>query len=616
MLNDFDEEQLPIRHAEDDKPIPSSKPKPPPPPPKAPRSLQDLLASRTSAEPSSSSSTSSLVALAEPDARGAARGTGYYGTGTGPSADQEEGDLAQLAKTPHKGPSSRPSAARHEEVEQEMPSQSMSVMPEETDLMALLSSPQYQPSHPMAANEDAVELYSTIAMLKRENSELTKEVQFLRVSKDAQLADLASKLEHTQQMHSSNAQAVPAMRKELAHANECMARLEAENHRLHEHVQAAEAKAQDLQAALIQKEDDLNALTMNRSSDVNSLRSDCNNMKLEINKLKMESSVLKAREEKALRDAAQLQADLGYRNAETEKMIASHQKEINDLQLDKRRAEDQLQVMRAELTDRGAQISKLTNDLAMLESNYNLINNEYNACKQKVFQLEGVQREHANAKFHVGHMENNYNHAQMEVNSLKQQLSVLQGQYQQAMSSLSSMSGAAGGAPMAAQVMPTYKPMPMPVEPISVYKPTPYQSSQPPMQHAPYGQHNAQAAAPQMLPQMASYPEPAPYRGAPRSLGSAIQPPAAAPAQSQHSGGTSLANAMARKPQGSGSLASLLTNHGTPVPSNTPPNNKPRSSPYATEHTAVSIMNQFDAMERVLTGMMAEKNSLQDEAEK
>jgi hypothetical protein len=247
---------------------------------------------------------------------------------------------------------------------------------------------------------------------------------------------------------------------------------------------------------------------------------------------------------------------------------------------------------------------------------------------------------------------------------LKQQINMLQMQYQQAlnnnMNSMNNMNNmtSMNSVSMPAPTMNTFKPPPPPSMP-SYTPPIQSNSANQYSDRHQYSDHSTsfQAKSNNPMPfsgSSSTATTAASGRGAPRSLSSALggdysdgysqpqrptsshsnygQPSnsvgssSSGPQSLGNAAGGSLGNAINRKTGAGGtSLASLLgSGGGAPggggggggFSGGGAAKSGNRSTPFATEHTAVDLMSQWESMERDLTSKMTEKNSLQDEAEK
>eukprot|EP00981_Chlorochromonas_danica_P010461 scaffold3237_cov179-Ochromonas_danica.AAC.3 len=263
-----------------------SKPPPPPPPSKAPRSLQELLASRNNntrvVSPLSSGSNDAETSnppSEDPILRSNTNPPPPLSSSVNLAVTVDEQSSpwnpplsSSTAITASIPASSTPSTLQlkpipvssylvdeYEEREQqelEMPSQSYQVLPDETDLMAILGGHLHQPSQSVdisqsitasqlssfgsyqppqhqqqqqsvvSNNDDVIELYSTIAMLKKENNELMRDLEVTKKTKEVQILELSNKLQNAVE----DSRNLPQLKRELASANEMIQRLHEDIH--------------------------------------------------------------------------------------------------------------------------------------------------------------------------------------------------------------------------------------------------------------------------------------------------------------------------------------------------------------------------------------------------
>jgi DNA repair exonuclease SbcCD ATPase subunit len=235
-----------------------------------------------------------------------------------------------------------------EEEELEMTSYSTSVPADQTDLLAILNSEVFPTpfGHNLqilnqqsvgggnSNNEEVIELYSTIAMLKKDNNDLLKEAELQRASKDAHFTETQRKLE----------QQINNLKKELLDSNNSSLKYQQEFEQYKREIQTLEQIQNELEAALHDKDDMIQQLQVNKHQDQNTLKIDYNHAKSEINKLRMEIAASRSSQEKLMGENAAIQNELSYLHTEHDKMIGSHQNEIQDIKSEKRKLEDQVTV--------------------------------------------------------------------------------------------------------------------------------------------------------------------------------------------------------------------------------------------------------------------------------
>jgi hypothetical protein len=241
--------------------------------------------------------------------------------------------------------------------EMEMPSSS-TVLHDDSDILMLLaggnqnalqSIPQQLINSQSPVNgsfskekEDLIELYSTITLLKKENQELTKDLEYTKKSKDALLKDQQQKYEMT----------ISKLKNELFQLQERVSIYDAEKFeslRIHDQMkedyQVLVHEKDDLEQRYFKlKEKEMSLSTSNSNSEiVQNLRSEVHSLKSENNKLKMEISRIKGDSEKSnSHEIFAIKEELQQKNIEIEDLRHSQQLEIDSLRQELKRAEEQV----------------------------------------------------------------------------------------------------------------------------------------------------------------------------------------------------------------------------------------------------------------------------------
>lgn len=218
--------------------------------------------------------------------------------------------------------------------EEEMPSSSLTVLPDESDLMNLLgindiplqSPSRYQQNH--SKEDDLIELYSVIGMLRKENEELKKDNEFTKKSKDAIITDLTSKYESQ----------ISKLKNDLKLTNQKNIDqvLEFQEIRLEYDEMKNEIDR------LLQERDTLENRLGQDKDDQSSVKADLMNSKTEINKLRMEIARYKNDSEMLNREVSDLKTEISRIKSEADKFVDKLEKDNEDQRLFITRLEDQV----------------------------------------------------------------------------------------------------------------------------------------------------------------------------------------------------------------------------------------------------------------------------------
>lgn len=231
------------------------------------------------------------------------------------------------------------------ELEMEMPSSTILV--DDSDIMSLLGTPVNNAKNntntsSQAANNnldpDIIEFYSTIAFLKKENSELMKELEFTKKSKEAIVKDLQQKSD----------QQINKLKNELRLANDKIAtqvneidEIRKMNELIKEDFQGLLHEKEDLEIKLTRMKETV-AASSQSSSDQSALRNDLMNSKTELNKLKMEMARNKNDYDRIYDENTYLKDELSRLQKELDNSSQTTTKDIQHFQNELRKAEEQV----------------------------------------------------------------------------------------------------------------------------------------------------------------------------------------------------------------------------------------------------------------------------------
>ncbi|RYH11912.1 hypothetical protein EON65_38550 [archaeon] len=199
--------------------------------------------------------------------------------------------------------------------EEEMPSQSVTI-PDEVSLVDILNNPMYSPAKgrktpsPVKSQEDIIELYSTITMLRQENASLQKEMQSIKNSHTAHLGE----------MRSSYEEKLGYLQDELGNSQQFVATLQQENQEILKLLQeqSVHKSANSTENSLLK-------------SDYSTLKADFSSLKIEYNKLKMENTVQANTNGKLSAEVAGMKGELGSLNRELEDQINRSSIEVGSI---------------------------------------------------------------------------------------------------------------------------------------------------------------------------------------------------------------------------------------------------------------------------------------------
>lgn len=542
---------------------------------------------------------------------------------------------------------------RVEEDEEEMPSSSFTVLGDDSDLLKLLSGAntpmgKQAPDSSLDYNnhyynnnsngnnngknsEEIIELYSTIAMLKKENGELMKELEFVKKSKDAMLNDQLQKND----VHASR------LRAEIQEQQAVAIRIQREKEEMEREM---EMMRSDMECLMREKQD-LEQNVHRNKDDSSTVRSDLAISKQELNKLRMEMGRMKADNDRLTSENNGLNNEIQQMLDQKEQQDRLHDNELRDLQQNLRKAEEQALLMKNECLDKNQHIGRLTSDLQSMDRNLNGVLSENGALKQRVATLEMSERELSQARYHISTLENDYRNLQTE-------LSQLRGQMQQS-------TGSSYSVPRAPYQPP---PPPMPIH-------TPYQPPQPPQSYSSYepSSYSREREPASSSSRSGTYSSGGRYGAGDDYASNNSYSSYNAPKENKPSaGGSSLASIVGGGPgktakslssalgdmseirksmnnydsyssapmpksNESSSLGNLIQGKNKygdePISASITGEGKRKSlgqvvggnnasTPFATDRTASELMSNFDTMERDLTRLMTEKTSLSDESER
>lgn len=518
------------------------------------------------------------------------------------------------------------------EDELEMPGSSLTVGADDEDVFAMLSGTKERTSGKFksAAEHDIVELYSTIAFLKKENQELVKEVEFVKRSKDATFKDMQTKLEtQIAQLRNENRD------------------LQAVIHRKDDEItHLVESKGDDagLKAELervIAERETLEAAMSRQKDDQGGLRADLMTSKTEINRLKMELGRMKGDLERVETENDDLKSDLKLARAEMDKTAASRDDQSRQLVQDIKRLEEQLHLARGELAEKSQIMGKMNEDLVALDRNLQQSHSQNMDLKQRVGMLEMVDRDLQNARYRISSLEGENNDLINEVGRLRSQLQLSSGYSSSRPNSSSYLppSSLPSQTAHSANYSHHHVPPPPPVAPA----PSQYTSN-----NYHYNEYSRPAPAPPAVGMVDKYQletnsddsRPNSNRSTPKSLSNTlgdVENLRRSVSSNPYGGGYQQQQQQQADPVGArnrdslgavlsgnavgnngSSLASLLQSKkqvpNAPVGGGT--NRRPGDTPFATEKTSREIMVNYEIMERELTQFMTEKTSLQEESEK
>lgn len=221
-----------------------------------------------------------------------------------------------------------------QEDEEEMPSSSLTVLPDESDLMNLLgindiplqSPSRYQQNH--SKEDDLIELYSVIGMLRKENEELKKDNEFTKKSKDAIITDLTSKYESQ----------ISKLKNDLKLTNQKNIDQVVE----FQEIQFEYDGMKNEIDRLLQERNTLENRLGQDKDDQSSVKADLMNSKTEINKLRMEIARYKNDSEMFNREVSDLKTEISRIKSEADKFVDKLEKENEDQRLLITRLEDQV----------------------------------------------------------------------------------------------------------------------------------------------------------------------------------------------------------------------------------------------------------------------------------
>ncbi len=530
-----------------------------------------------------------------------------------------------------------------QEEEAEMPSSSLTVLGDNTDLLQLLAgasvSPSFVPtpsgtndSYPVyntnasyvisgfgknsvsepSPNDDMIELYSTISMLKKENLDLQKEIEFIKKSKDAIIQETSLKTE----------QHIERLKLELQEQQQVNINYSRDNEQLQKELEMMKI---DMEFLIKQKEE-IEQNTYRRQDDSSSMKSELLSMKTELNKTKMEVHRCKGENGNLTRDNQTTVKELNDLRKHFDEEERRQQSIISDLQANIRKLEEVNLAIKNELGEKNTQIGRMMSDWMSLERNFKNATMENDNLKQRCTVLEASERELHQARYHISTLENDYRNLQGEVGTLRNQL-----QQQQAQNSFNSGGSRSYSTPSQPPYVP---PSPVYVPPVPPRIDATYSSANrggtsgshygsrydEDYSKQPYGNYaeNSSSSLGGSMSAVKSV--------APKSLSSALGEVSelrrnSGPAntnQAPDRSNNSLANLLqGRKngPEDGMGMSMSITGEGR--------GRKPLgqaignnvATPFATERTS-EIMSNFDSMERDLTRCMTEKNGLMEESEK
>lgn len=560
--------------------------------------------------------------------------------------------------------------------EDEMPGSSTTVGADDDEIFQILgisnSSKHTSLSGKADKEHDIVELFSTIAFLRRENQDLQKEVEFVRCSKDAALKEMQNKLEaQIQNLTKRNAE----LQERLGQRDRQLSDVGVQQSEL-------DRLRRELEQLATEKEE-LETNASKTKDDQGSLRGDLLAAKSEINRLKMELGRAKGDNERLAHENDDLKADLKTAKAEMDQNASVKDDHLRQVTQEMKRLEDQLQTLKADNAEKQSLVGKMNEDILALDRNLQIANAQNNDFKQRLAMLDVLDRDLQATRHRMSLVEKENRDLLTEVGSLRNQLQL---------SSSSSLRTAPPPPPLPSSShlhhhQGSYNAAPSAAPPMSSSSYATHSSSQyhhGPVTTHPHGESSyhpspaASSAAPSLssaastMSRYSDYthgstsdrgqygygagpigghaPAPPSTHSRPTSLGGAIggssaakslssalgdvdsvrrslgdvhhqySPPAsAAPRAGRDSIGAVLSgNSGGVGGAGGSSLASLLQSKKQAPASVAAATGRraPGDSPFATEQTAADIMAGFEEMERELTRCMTEKTSLQDESEK
>ena len=241
--------------------------------------------------------------------------------GGGPKAPRSLQELLLLRKggSPSQQVTSEPPLSSHFQQfvaigeEEEMPSQSVTI-PDEVSLFVILNNPMYNspvkgrktPS-PVKSQEEIIELYSTITLLRQENASLQKDLQAAKNSNAVQLSD----------MQKSYDEKLRCLQEELNNSQRFVETLQQENQEILKALQ---------EQSVHQSNNSSEASAL--KSDYSALKADFSSLKIDYNKLKMENTVQANTNAKLNAEISGLNAELGSVHRELEEQIGRSSAEV------------------------------------------------------------------------------------------------------------------------------------------------------------------------------------------------------------------------------------------------------------------------------------------------
>jgi hypothetical protein len=238
--------------------------------------------------------------------------------------------------------------------EMEMPSSS-AVFHDDSDVLMLLaaggnnsnntnnnSSTNSKPPPPALFpkdKEDLIELYSTITLLKKENQELQKDLEFTKRSKEALLKDQQSKSDHIINRLKSDLKMLDErnsfLENEKFENSKFLEQFKEENEQLSREKDEIFAKWQKL------REKELSLKSNDSNAELLSLKTENNKLKMEIGRMRADA------DQSASFEMNQLKDELQKRNYEMEGFNQSHELEVDSLTQTIKKLEEQVSEKRS-----------------------------------------------------------------------------------------------------------------------------------------------------------------------------------------------------------------------------------------------------------------------------
>ena len=199
------------------------------------------------------------------------------------------------------------------EEEMEMPSSS-TVVHNDNEIFNLLAGESNETTQQENDNETIIELYSTIAFLKKQNQELTKDVEFSRASKDASI-------KNEDKLKNENLR----LRNELSNLDMQLKNSNEEMKRLYADLEAQQIEIERL------KEYELRAADSSHREEIFTQKSENNKLKMEIAQIRAECDRLlqqqSQKSEEEMKTVVQ-QCEMEIEKARNEAKIANEQVSI------------------------------------------------------------------------------------------------------------------------------------------------------------------------------------------------------------------------------------------------------------------------------------------------